>query len=206
MRLGGPVLTPFKNPDEWISQLKGYGYSAAFCPAKPEDAEETIRAYVDAANAAGVMIAEVGAFGNNPISRDTEVRRAGIQACQERLALADQVGARCCVNVAGSCGERWAGPHADNLDAETFNIIVDSVRKIIDAVNPTRSFYALETMPWMYPDSTESYARLIRAIDRDRCAVHLDPVNLVSSPQRYFDTGALIRGFVEELACPSLHW
>ena len=37
------------------------------------------------------------------------------------------------------------------------------------------------------------------AIDRKAFAVHFDPVNLVSSPQRYFANGALIREFFEKL-------
>ena len=63
-------------------------------------------------------------------------------------------------------------------------MIVQTVREIIDAVKPVRTFYTLETMPWMYPDSAHSYLELIRAIDRERFAVHLDVVNLVCSPQR----------------------
>src|SRR5262249_16871996 len=120
-------------------------------------------------------------------------RRAAIARCQAQLALADQIGARCCVNIAGSRGAQWDGPHPDNLSEETFAMIVDSVREIIDGVRPTRSFYALETMPWAFPDAPASSLRLLRAIDRPQCAVHLDPVNLVSSPQRFYDTAALLR-------------
>jgi sugar phosphate isomerase/epimerase len=54
-------------------------------------------------------------------------------------------------------------------------------------------------MPWAYPDSADSYLRLLKAIDRKRFAVHLDPVNLVCSPQRYFRTGPLIRECFEKL-------
>jgi sugar phosphate isomerase/epimerase len=97
------------------------------------------------------------------------------------------------VNIAGSRGTRWDGPHPKNLTDETFELIVETVREIIDAVAPTRTFYTLETMPWVFPDSPESYERLIDAIDRERFAVHLDPVNLVSSPQRYFQNADLIR-------------
>ncbi|MDD4889560.1 MAG: TIM barrel protein, partial [Phycisphaerae bacterium] len=57
----------------------------------------------------------------------------------------------------------------------------------------SRTFYTLETMPWAPPDSADSYVRLMRAIDRRQFAVHLDPVNLVNSPGRYFRTGELIR-------------
>jgi hypothetical protein len=44
----------------------------------------------------------------------------------------------------------------------------------------------------MYPDSVENCERLIKAIDRDRFAVHYDPVSLVNSPSRYFGNAALI--------------
>jgi sugar phosphate isomerase/epimerase len=72
-------------------------------------------------------------------------------------------------------------------------MIVEVVRKIIDAVKPRRSVYALEPMPWMYPDSADSYVRLIQAIDRKAFAVHFDPVNIVCSPQRYFNNTALLQ-------------
>src|SRR5690606_1607772 len=110
------------------------------------------------------------------------------------LAHAEQMGAQCCVNIAGSRNAaKWDGPHAENLTEETFDMIVASVRQIIDAVQPTRTYYALETMPWIFPDSPESYLRLIKAIDRKAFGVHLDPVNLVNCPARAYDTAALIR-------------
>jgi sugar phosphate isomerase/epimerase len=78
-------------------------------------------------------------------------------------------------------------------------MVVETVRKIIDAVSPTRTYYCLETMPWMYPDSVDSYRSLLRAVDRSAFAVHFDPVNLVSSPQRYFRNAELIAEFVDSL-------
>jgi sugar phosphate isomerase/epimerase len=47
-------------------------------------------------------------------------------------------------------------------------------------------------MPWLYPHTARSYADLVEAIDRDRFAVHLDPVNLVNSTDRYYNSGAMI--------------
>ncbi len=97
------------------------------------------------------------------------------------------------MNIAGSCGQQWDGPHPDNLTDAAFDRVVEMVRSIIDAVKPTRTFYTLETMPWMYPDSAESYLRLIQAIDRKAFAVHLDPVNIICSPQRYYGNAALLK-------------
>jgi sugar phosphate isomerase/epimerase len=136
---------------------------------------------------------------NNPLSQEKDIRQEAIRTCQEKLALADEIGAACCVNIAGSRGSKWDGPHPDDLTPETFALIVETVQTIIDAVKPKRTYYTLETMPWMYPDSTESYVRLVDAIDRPSFAVHFDPVNLICSPQRYFTSTALIGEFIAVL-------
>ncbi len=198
MRLGGPVFEKCENPDQWIAALRRLGYRAAFCPVGTDASNEVIQDYVKAAQKADVVIAEVGAW-SNPISPDGETRRKALTLCKDRLALADTVGARCCVNIAGSRGEKWDGPDAKDLTEETFDIIVETVREIIDDVKPTRTYYTLETMPWVFPDSADSYVKLLHAIDRKQCAVHLDPVNLVCSPQRYYNTDALIRECFEKL-------
>ncbi len=198
MRLGGPVLEEFDSPDQWVEALRSCGYSAAYCPLDESADSPTIAAYAEAAAAADIVIAEVGAW-SNPLAPDEQERKHALTLCQQRLALADEIGARCCVNIAGSRGEQWDGHHPDNLTEETFDLIVETVRTIIDAVQPQCTFYTLETMPWMYPDSAESYVQLIKAIQRDRFAVHFDPTNLVCSPQRYYRTGELIRDFSEKL-------
>jgi sugar phosphate isomerase/epimerase len=73
------------------------------------------------------------------------------------------------------------------------------VQEIIDSVQPQVAAYALEPMPWIFPDSAQSYRRLLETIDRPAFAVHYDPVNMVNSPARYFQNGDLIREFVAEL-------
>jgi sugar phosphate isomerase/epimerase len=104
-----------------------------------------------------------------------------------------------CVNIAGSRAEQWDGPHEDNFSAETFDLIVETVRDIIDTVQPRRAFYALETMPWIFPDSPDSYLEIIRAIDRLQLGVHLDPVNMISSPRRFYDNANFIRECFDKL-------
>lgn len=192
MRLGGPVFGDGSDPEKWVAVVRQHGYGAAYCPVDNQADEATVRAYAEAAKAANIVIAEVGAW-SNPLSRDEETRRAALAFCQAQLALADRVGARCCVNIAGSRGAKWDGPDPDDLTSETFDRIVQTVREIIDAVKPTRAFYALETMPWMYPDSPDRYLQLLRAIDRPQFAVHLDPVNMINCPQRFFANGAFLR-------------
>ncbi|MBN1506387.1 MAG: TIM barrel protein [Sedimentisphaerales bacterium] len=198
LRLGGPVFGRIQDPQGWIAALKRLGYSAAYCPVGPDATDDVVRAYEDAAARAGIIIAEVGAW-SNPTSPDETTRQAALEKCRTCLALADRIGARCCVNIAGSRGKLWDGPDAANLTKETFDMIVETTRSIIDAVKPMRTFFTLETMPWAYPDSPDSYLQLLKAIDRKQFAVHLDPVNLICSPQRYYGNGQLIRECFEKL-------
>ena len=200
MRLGGPLFAEYDSPEQWCERLTEAGYTAAYCPVDIDASEDEIDAYRQAAESANITIAEVGAFGNNPIHPDPEQRDAAIEACANHLALADAIGAQCCVNVAGSRrSDAWAGPHPENLTDETFDMIVESVHEIVDRVDPIDTYYTLETMPWIYPDSTEHYRKLLDTIDRDHVAVHFDPVNLISSPQRYVGNVEVITTFVDEL-------
>ena len=191
MRLGGPLFDQTTDAAGWVASIKAHGYSAAYCPIGPEADDATVQDYTNAARENNIVIAEVGAW-SNPISPNEEERKTAIQKCQDLLAHADRMEALCCVNIAGSRSNKWDGPAADNLSAETFDLIVETTRAIIDTVNPVNTFYTLEMMPWIFPDSPTSYLRLIEAIDRPQCAVHLDPVNIVNSPSRFFDTGRLI--------------
>ncbi|REK57304.1 MAG: xylose isomerase [Thermobacillus sp.] len=199
MRLGGQVFPERKEPELWAADHAKMGYRAAVFPVRHDAGDDVIDAYARAAREAGLVIAEVGAW-SNPISPDEKVRREAIEYCKNQLALADRVGARCCVNIAGSRNvEKWDGPHPDNFSDETFELIVETTREIIDAVNPTRTTFALETMPWVFPDTADSYLALIKAIDRKAISVHFDPVNMISSPRVYFRNGEMIRDFVKKL-------
>jgi sugar phosphate isomerase/epimerase len=198
IRFGGPILEKYRSPEEWISLVKDLGYSAAYCPVSNAEDQSLIDAYLQAAKRANILIAEVGAW-SNPMAPDMEERKKALEKCKTQLDLAERIHARCCVNVSGSRGNPWAGHDPRNLSEETFHLIVETTRSIIDAVRPRRTFFALETMPWAYPDTADSYLRLIKAIDRKQFAAHLDPVNLISSPQLYYHSRELLQDCFQKL-------
>jgi len=198
IRLGGPVWGDLKDPNEWVKAVKSKGYSAALCPVSVGADEQTIRSFEKAAKEANIIIAEVGAW-SNPISSDEETRKKAVKKCKDSLALAELIGASCCVNVTGSRGNSITGPHPDNLKIETFDMIVQITKEIIDEIKPVRTFFALESLPWSYPDSVDSYLDLIKAIDRKALAVNLDPVNMMNTPSKYYNNGDLIKECFEKL-------
>jgi sugar phosphate isomerase/epimerase len=192
VRLGGPVPGKFDDPAQWVKAVKSLRYSAALCPVQPGASSDLIRSFSSEARKNNILISEAGVW-NNILDPDETARKTAIEKNIITLQLADEIGACCCVNISGAKGEIWDGPYAGNYSKETFDQIVETVRHIIDQVKPENTFFSLEPMPYMLPDSPDTYLELIRAINRDRFAVHLDPVNMISSPQRYFNNAAFLR-------------
>src|SRR5512133_3582568 len=132
VRLGGPVFLKSDDPRELAREHRRLGYSAGYCPkAKAEDTAR-VREIASAFAAENVAIAEVGAWVNM-LDPDPEKRRANLRTVTERLALAEGVGARCCVDIAGSFHPKiWYGPHPRNMSQEFFDATVENCRRVID--------------------------------------------------------------------------
>lgn len=193
MRLGVGLEFQGDDPEQIARGYYQAGYAAAVCPAVTVDEPDRIRAIIAAFRRWDVVLAEVGVW-NNLLDPDLQKREANLQANIQRLAVAEELGAVCCVNISGSYDpDHWDGPHPLNLSRQGFEETVENVRRIIDAVKPQRTHFCIETMPWSLPDSPDSYLELIHAINRPALGVHLDPVNWISSPQRFFANSQFIR-------------
>ncbi len=192
LRLGAPIFLKSEDPRELAREHRRLGYSAAYCPSvKPGD---TARAHeIEKAFAAeNVVIAEVGAWVNM-LDPDPEKRRSNLRTVAERLAVADQVGARCCVDISGSYNPKvWYAPHPDNLSQRFFDATVENCRRLIDEVKPKRTKMTLEIMGWSLPDGPDSYLKLIKAIDRQAFGVHLDVCNAINAPALLYRSGEFI--------------
>lgn len=199
IRIGGPVFNAPADPEQLALAHRKLGYRAAYCPGVRLDDPDRIRALETAFAKHDVVIAEVGRWCNL-LEADAEKRKDNLRKVIDGLALADQIGARCCVNIAGSFNEEiWYGPHPDNVSRKFFDAVVENARAIIDAVNPKRAKFCYEMMGWSLPDSADSYLELIRAVDRPAFAVHLDPCNLINSPRRFYDNAAVIKDCFDKL-------
>ncbi|HEX8986302.1 MAG TPA: sugar phosphate isomerase/epimerase [Bryobacteraceae bacterium] len=199
IRLGGPVFLKSEDPFELAREHRRLGYSAAYCPnVKPEDSARQ-REIEKAFAAANVVIAEVGAWVNM-LDPDPAKRRENQRVVASRLAVADAVGARCCVDIAGSYNPKvWYGPEARNLSREFFDATVENCRRILDEVRPKRTRFTLEMMGWALPDGPDSYIELIRAIDRPGFGVHIDVCNVINSPSRFYYNRRVIADCFEKL-------
>jgi sugar phosphate isomerase/epimerase len=193
IRLGGNLKCSTDDPVEIAMAHRAYGYSAAYCPEVTLGQPDRIRQIRQAFAKQDVVIAEVGAWCNM-VDADPAQRAINQTYVMERLALAEEVGALCCIDFIGSVQPSSKyGPHPYNLSAEGFELCVETVRTIIDAVKPKTAKFCLEFMQWVLPDSPEVCLELIKAVDRPAFAAHLDPVNIIVSPRQYFNNGELIK-------------
>jgi sugar phosphate isomerase/epimerase len=199
LRLGGPSFAKTDDPEELALAHRKLGYRAAYCPGVALQDPARIKALADAFAKHDVVIAEVGRWVNL-LDADAGQRKQNLQAVTDGLALADAIGALCCVDIAGSFHRTsWFGPHPDNFTPKFFDAAVENARKIIDAVKPRRAKFCYEMMGWAMPHSPDNHLKLIRAVDRKPFGVHLDPCNLVNSPEKFYRNADLLNECFDKL-------
>ena len=195
MKLGTSSPLKHDTPEEWAKNQSDLGCKAVVFPVQSDEPEEKVIAYKDAAERAGLTIAEVGIW-RNALAKDPYERRKNMDYCVEQLRLADFLNARCAVNVAGAFGPVWDGGYRENFTEEAWDATVKMVREIIDRADVKNTYFTLEPMPWMIPTGPKEYVRLLEAVERDRFAVHMDVINMINSSDRYFHP----EEFVDECA------
>lgn len=199
IRLGGPVFLKSDDPRELAREHRRLGYSAAYCPSADLSDAARIRAIEQAFAAENVVIAEVGAWCNM-LDPDDDKRRKNLEYVTSRMALADAVGARCCVDYAGSYNRTHpSGPDPANVSQRFFDATVENCRRIIDAVKPSRSVFSIEMIGWNLPDSPDAYLELRKAVDRKQFAVHMDVCNGINSPRKFYFNAKFIAECFDKL-------
>jgi sugar phosphate isomerase/epimerase len=199
MYLGISSSLAHGTPEEWARKHKSLGLQTVNFPVSSDNGEEVVMAYKQAADAAGLTIAEVGVW-RNTLAADPEERRHWIDYAIHQLRMADAIGAACCVNVVGTpYGPRWDGGYRENFSTELWDMAVSMIRQIIDTARPRHAKFCIESMPWMIPSSPDEYLRLIETVDRAEFGTHLDVVNMITTPRRYFFNDAFLEECFEKL-------
>ncbi|MBQ8639731.1 MAG: sugar phosphate isomerase/epimerase [Lachnospiraceae bacterium] len=191
MRIGINTSFPHRSPEEWADTLVKMNCRAVSFPVDYTAPVSQIDAYVKAARERDIKIAEVGIW-KSPFVPDEKIAREVRRRSEEQLRLADYIHAACCVNVSGAFGEVWSGCYAENFTRESYQKNVEFVQELCDQVKPTNTYFTLEPMQWMVPDSPEQYLQFIRDVNRDRFAVHMDVINFIKDPDTYTHKKELI--------------
>lgn len=198
MRLGGPVFKEAKDPRELVQLHQKLGYSAAYCKyiEDPYEREE----YKSAFKEADIVLAEMGAFCLNISDPDSYKQEKAIQMIIKKLEQAEEMEALCCVMHGGSYNNTGCvKAHFENFSEKNIEHNIRVIQRILDEVQPKKTKLVLETESYVLPDNPKLYLHMLREINRVGFAVHLDPVNMVSSPRRAYYNGKFIMECFETL-------
>ena len=199
MYLGISSSLEHRSPEEWAAKHKALGLDTVNFPVCCDDGEDVYMAYKKAADQVGLTIAEVGVW-RNTLAADPDERKHWIDYAVRQLRMADAIGADCCVNVVGTpYGPRWDGGYRENFSRELWDMAVSMIQQIIDTAQPTHTKFCIESMPWMIPSSPDEYLRLIEDVDREMFGTHLDVVNMITTPRRYFFNDEFLMECFEKL-------
>ena len=199
MYLGISSSLEHHSPEEWAAKHKALGLDIVNFPVCCDDGEDVYMAYKKAADQVGLTIAEVGVW-RNTLAADPDERKHWIDYAVRQLRMADAIGADCCVNVVGTpYGPRWDGGYRENFSSELWDMAVSMIQQIIDTAQPTHTKFCIESMPWMIPSSPDEYLRLIEDVDREMFGTHLDVVNMITTPRRYFFNDEFLMECFEKL-------
>lgn len=199
MKLGISSRLEHTTPQDWASKHKALGLESVVFPVSCLDGEDCVMAYKKAADDAGLIVAEVGIW-RNTLAADPQERRQWIDYSIQQLRMADEIGAKCCVNVVGTpYGPRWDGGYRNNFSKELWEMAISMIREIIDTARPKHTKFCIESMPWMIPSTPDEYLKLIEEVDRTEFGTHLDVVNMITSPQKYFFNDEFLHECFEKL-------
>lgn len=202
MRLGATLHRycgiRLNDPEAYIAECLKQGFRAAQAPDHRLGSGDDLGRIREACKKSDILIAEIGGWSNAIDPRPAE-RRTAIATTCEALAVADELGALCCINVAGSLNtEKSYAPHPGNFSEVAFDAVVQWVTAVLREVRPRRARLAIESSPWTPIDSPAAYARLLAAVDDPRFAVHLDPVNFILDARTYYATAAMLNDVFDQ--------
>ena len=202
MRLGATLHKycgiRLNDPEAYIAECRKQGFRAAQAPDHRLGAGDDLRHIREACEKQDVIIAEIGGWSNAIDPRADERRNAIATTC-EALAVADELGALCCINIAGSFDTvKSYAPHPENFTDAAFEAVVQWVTSVLREVRPRRTKLTIESSPWTPIDSPAAYARLLAAVDDPRFAVHVDPVNFILDARTYYATTAMLNEIFDQ--------
>ena len=184
MKLGIAKALAHNTAREWAKKHSDLGLSAVVFPVNCNAEKQKIIDYKKAADDYGLTIAEVGAWCNL-LDKNPEKAKANLDYSMRTMEMAEEIGAKCVVNISGSLSkEFWDGGARENFSEETFECVAQIITKIISVAD--KCPFTLEPMPWMIPYDADNYLKILQQMNDSRFAVHMDAVNMICTPKKYF--------------------
>jgi len=168
-----------EHPDDTVRRIRDGGYTAVNTqPSQWNDFElvEMCRAL----KKYDVAVFEVGCY-SNIIHPDRAKRQENLANVVRKFEDAEKIGGPMVATVTGSCStESLIYPHPDNWSGETWKLTVASVKQILNDTAGMKVSLGMEAQVTTNLDGPKAHKRLMEDVGDPRCAVNLDPTNMVT--------------------------
>lgn len=198
VRLGGflsPLLAQRDKMSltEPIKKLVDSGYRGCHCDAAiiHELKDSELKELNAALKQYDVAVFEVRGY-QNMIHPNTAIRQKNLKLLATCLEAAEKVN---CPQVGTCTGSRdpdyYIGVHPDNWTEETWKLTVDSVKQVLRDTSGLKAALGIEAQITMNVGRPQDHKLLMNDVGDKRCAVNLDPVNMISLDNYYHTTELL---------------
>jgi len=198
IRLGGflgPLLRQRDkmSPTEAVKKLVDEGYGGCHCDADiiHELSDSELRELNAATKKYDLVVYEVGGY-QNMMHPDKATQQRNLKHLASCLEAAEKVN---CPMVGTCTGSRdpdyYIGVHPDNWTDETWKITVDAVKQVLRDTAGLKASLGIEAQITMNVGRPKDHKRLMDDVGDKRCAVNLDPVNMISLDNYYHTTELL---------------
>ncbi len=179
-----------ERPEDTVRRIREAGYTSVNTqPSQWNDDE--LAEMRTALRKHDVTVFEVGAY-SNIIHPDRNRRQEIISAIIRKFEDSEKVGGGLVATVSGCCDHKYLiNPLPENWSPETWKILVQSVKQILRDTAGMKTALGMEAQITTNIDGPKAHRRLIDDVGDPRCAVNLDPTNMISF-REYFRTTELL--------------
>jgi len=194
---GGFTVLKDKSLTESVIAMKKRGYSGfatdanRWLSAKESEIQE-LRAALREHNAA---FFEVVAY-RNIIHPDASRRQKELAVLAQCLEAAEKIGCPMVGTCTGCCDPKsYINVHPDNWSEKTWKLTVNSVKQVLRDTAGMKAAIGIEAQITTNIGRPKDHKRLMDDVGDTRCAVNLDPVNMMSLDTYFHSTELLTECF-----------
>ncbi|MBN1293211.1 MAG: sugar phosphate isomerase/epimerase [Candidatus Latescibacteria bacterium] len=195
VRLGADLIRgENESITDMVQRFKKEGHTGAFVyrPRWEPSGEAEIAELNAALKTFDVVVFEYGGYVNM-LHPDAPTRQKFLKRLAECIEIAEKINCPMVGTISGSCDPDPYGinVHPDNWTLPTWKLLIKGIRQVLGDTAGSIVKLGMEAQVTTNLDGPLAHKRLMEDVGDDRCAVNLDPTNMVSLHNYYHTTELL---------------
>lgn len=193
IRIGGSLGYGQEVIAETVRKLKSQGYSGAVTSPEPWNTmtDSQLSELRAALKENDVVVFEVGGY-TNMLHPDPDTRQKNLKHLAMCIETADKVGCPMVGTISGSLDPKdFFNVTPENWTEKTWKVLVEGMKQVLRDTSGCKAAIGMEAQVTTNIDGPRAHKRLMDDVGDPRCAVNLDPVNMISLATYYQTTKLL---------------